>query len=104
MERPSMLRVRVGPPDIEGRAESGMGPQMFEEIVFEDDLTAGDVHENRVVLHRREERAIDEARGLPREREGQDDEVGSREEPTQIVNRRTLIQRRILRARTRKPD
>src|SRR5439155_3505532 len=24
MERSSMLRVRVGPPDIEGRAESGM--------------------------------------------------------------------------------
>src|SRR6266480_5885594 len=69
MERPSMLRVRVGPPHVEGRAESGMGPQVFEQIVFEDDLTAGDVYEDRVGLHRREERAIHEARGLPRERE-----------------------------------
>src|SRR5439155_315347 len=104
VERPSMLRVRVGPPDIEGRAESGMGPQVFEQIVFEDDLTAGDVHEDRVGLHRREERAIHEARGLPREREGQDDEVGARKEPTQVVNHRGLIQRGILRARSREPD
>src|SRR5438876_1360013 len=61
VERPAFLGVRVRPPRVEGRAERRMGFQMVEQVVFHDELAAGDVHEDRVVLHMDEEPTVHQA-------------------------------------------
>src|SRR5207245_5346881 len=52
VERPTAIRIRIGPPHVEGRAERGMGPEVVEQGVLDDQLPAGDVHEDGVRFHR----------------------------------------------------
>src|SRR5438445_6216623 len=98
MERPSVLRVGVCPPRVEGGPKPRTGFEMFEQIVFDDQLAAGDVHENRVLLHACQEDTVHETLGRAGERERKEDHVCLRQVPGQILHRADGI-RDLLRGR-----
>src|SRR5438034_10008343 len=87
MERPSLPGVGVCPPRVEGGPKPRTGLEMFEQIVFDDQLAAGDVHEDRVLLHARQEATVDEALRRAGEREREEDRVRLRQVPGQILHR-----------------
>jgi len=54
--RPSFVSGYVH--HVSRAAKPRTGFEMFEQIVFDDQLAAGDVHEDRVLLHARQEATV----------------------------------------------